>query len=119
MVVPSRPDTWQPGLDARAPLRQVLDANMPEDDFLAAVRDLAVLRGWRWYHPYDSRRSPYGYPDCTLVRPPRLVFCELKRASGHTTRAQQDWLDLLGHCPGVEAYLWHPSDWTRIEEILR
>jgi len=62
------------------------------------------------FHPFDSRRSTPGWPDIVLVRPPSVIFAELKTATGRLTPAQRTWLDALDGCPGVEAYLWRPSD---------
>lgn len=54
-----------------------------------------------------------------MVRPPRIVIAELKAESGKVTEHQARWLALLGACPGVETYLWRPSDLERIAEVLR
>ncbi len=54
-----------------------------------------------------------------MVRPPRLVFAELKAERGRTTPHQERWLALLGACPGVESHLWRPSDLAHIAEVLR
>ena len=61
--------------------------------------------GWDAYHPWLSTHSASGYPDLTLVRPPRLVFAELKSERGKTTDAQDRWLERLARC-NAEAYLW-------------
>ena len=58
-----------------------------------------------------GRRSAAGYPDVSAVRPPRLIFIELKSASGSPTPAQTLWLQDLTDA-GQETYLWYPSDWT-------
>jgi hypothetical protein len=94
------------------------DALLSEKDWSEQIRQYARLRGWRYYHTYRSTRSPEGYPDITLVRPPRVVFAELKRERGRVTHAQNDWLAALRHCPGVETYLWRPSDWPAVRIAL-
>ena len=83
---------------------------MSEDDLLAAVRDIAHLRGWRTYHTYDSRRSEPGFPDLVMAHPiqKRIVYVELKSAKGRVTNAQAQWLDDL-HDAGAEAYIWRPD----------
>lgn len=100
--------------------RQVLDAVVPERDFQATVVDLAVLKGWRAWHDNDSRRNAAGLPDLILLRPPRLLFVELKTERGRIQPEQQQWIDELGRCPGVEVHLWRPGDWSSgvIEEVL-
>lgn len=83
-----------------------------------ALLELAMLRGWEWYHNPDSRRCTPGHPDLLLLRPPRLVFAELKTEKGRLTKEQKRWLEMLRECDTVEAYLWRPSDWSEIEEVL-
>lgn len=92
--------------------------NVSEKQWQAWVIKLARLSGYLCYHPYDSRRSAYGYPDITLVRPPRLIFAELKTEKGKPTEYQQMWGEALVKCPGVEYYLWRPSQWKEVRDIL-
>jgi hypothetical protein len=92
---------------------------VPERDFLQTVRDYVRLKGWADYHTWHSIHSPAGFPDLVLVRPPRVVFVELKVGRRQPTPAQQHWLNLLKQCPGVEVYVWYPEDWDAIEELLR
>jgi hypothetical protein len=96
-------------------------AAMTEAQLQNCVRDCALLFGWKFYHPWISVRSAGGYPDCTLVRGERLIFAELKSDRGKLSEAQRDWLDALGAVPGVETFVFYPSDWLsgRIEEVLR
>jgi hypothetical protein len=89
-----------------------------EREWQGQVLDLARLYRWRAYHPYLSKWSEPGWPDLALVRPPRLVFAELKRDGAQPTAAQREWLDLLADC-GQEVYLWRPEDLDRIVAILR
>ena len=89
-----------------------------EKDFQQAVRDLAALLGWAVWCTWDSRRSPAGEPDLRMVRPPRVIFAELKTEKGRLTQMQSTAGELLAGCPGVEYYLWRPGDWDEIGEIL-
>lgn len=94
---------------------------MTEEQLDHGIRDLAELFGWKRYHTHDSRRSPKGFPDLVLVRAPRVLFIELKKADGVITPEQQDWLRALRSCwPNVETYVWRPIDYTTgtIEVIL-
>jgi hypothetical protein len=97
----------------------VTQPDLTEKQFQRQVADLAHLLRWQTYHPYLSIHSERGWPDLTLIRPPRLLFAELKTAKGKTTVHQDKWLGLLGECPGVEVYLWRPADWDAITEALR
>ena len=103
--------------------RAQMNGQVTEAEFQQTVVQYAVLRGWRTYHTHDSRRSNPGYPDLTLVRDRRIVFAELKTETGRVTHDQQEWLtDLLVAAnwnPGVDVYVWHPSDWGLIEDVLR
>jgi hypothetical protein len=90
-----------------------------ENALLARVRRVALDQGFHFYHTHNSRRSDKGYPDCTLVKPGRLLFAELKDRTSKPTHAQAIWLDLLRHSvPGVEVYLWRPQDFGDIHDIL-
>lgn len=90
-----------------------------ERDFMRQVLDLAGIYGWAVYHPALSKWSERGWPDLAMVRPPRFVLAELKRENGTTTSHQERWLGMLGACPGIEVYLWRPSDIERIAAVLR
>lgn len=84
--------------------------------------DLARLRGWKIYHTHDSTHSAAGFPDLVLCRPPRLVFAELKtdRRASKLTADQVEWLEALTACTkqGVETFVWRPSDFDDVREVL-
>lgn len=89
-----------------------------ETDFQANVTQLAELSGWWVWHDTDSRMNRAGLPDLILIRPPRVVFAELKSEKGRLRPAQRAVLELLDRCPGVEAYTWRPSDWEAVKACL-
>jgi VRR-NUC domain len=97
--------------------RRQLDLAMTEKDWQATIIDLARLYGWLVFHPYDSRRSPPGFPDLCMVRE-RVVFAELKTQRGRLTLQQADWLDRLRHA-GAETHVWLPEDYSEVEQTLR
>jgi hypothetical protein len=88
-----------------------------ERAFQEAVVRFAKLQGWLVMHQWSSLHSPAGFPDLVLVRPPFVVYAELKRCNKYPTDAQQEWLDALERC-GEEAYVWHPCEWPQIEARL-
>ena len=82
---------------------------LTEKDFQQQVVDAAHLFGWWVFHDYDARKNEPGFPDLVLIRPPRVLFLELKRETGRCTRAQEKVLGMLDECPGVEAGVVRPS----------
>jgi VRR-NUC domain-containing protein len=99
-----------------------------EADFQSVVVEVARLAGWRVAHFRPARtdkgwRTPVtadgaGWPDLVLVRPPRIVFAELKSERGKVRPEQTEWLDVLRLLPGTEVYLWRPNDWDALVEVL-
>lgn len=83
---------------------------MTEAQLQDAIRDLAKLRGWLFFHPYDSRRSTPGWPDLFLVHPRtgQIVVAELKSASGRLSPAQQQWIAAFA-AAGITVHVWRPE----------
>ena len=104
---------------------------MSEADLQRAIIEAATLLGWRVCHFRPARmldgrwRTPLeghqGFPDLILLRPPRLIFAELKSPRGRVDFNQATWLNGLDTVPTVEQYLWRPGDWElgTVEEVLR
>ena len=92
----------------------------PEAMFQSAVIAAAKLHGWMHYHTYDSRRSVAGFPDLVLVRGKRLIFAELKaNDNSHPSAAQQEWINALVRTGSCEVYVWRPSNWDGVVELLK
>ncbi len=103
-----------------APRDELPLADEPESRFMARVLAFAKAQGYRTYHPHRSDRSTPGWFDLAMARPgDKLVLAELKRTGGKQTVAQRDWYEDLQRIERVETYLWHPTDWPLIEDILR
>jgi hypothetical protein len=93
---------------------------------------IAPMLGWKLaYHTHRADKSPAGFPDRVLVRE-RVIFAELKRQppvskrdptrelmSGvyKITSYQVEWLDALA-AAGQEVYVWVPSDFDEVGQIL-
>jgi hypothetical protein len=77
----------------------------PETRLQLRVIDLAARLGWRAYHTHDSRRSVRGFPDLVLVKPPRVVFVELKVGRKQLTDSQRAWMADLERCSEVDAFV--------------
>jgi hypothetical protein len=90
-----------------------------ERQWLRQLTDLAKTFGWRPYHTQFSKWSEAGWPDLALCKPPRLLLVELKSEHGKVTPAQDEWLTMLADCPGVEVYVWRPSDLDLAVKVLR
>jgi len=107
---------WKQGAYARprpraAQVRRVV-AVESEQSYQRRVIEYAELQGWTLiYHTYFSGRSTAGFPDLVLVRPPRVLFVELKTDVGQLRLEQRLWQAGLLRCPGVEYYCWRPRDW--------
>ena len=94
-------------------------AEISEKHFQSQVLDLAKLSGWLVYHTFDSCRSVPGFPDLVLVRPPRLIFAELKSEEGRIRPEQRAWLEALSGCTqAAESCLWRPRDLEEAQKIL-
>ena len=114
-----------------------------EAPFQTKVMSWADLNGWLSFNPPENLLATArsgrtyrqairrGYFDLTLVHPEmaRIVFAELKGESGRVRPDQVVWANAVdavrhrliaetGRSP-IERYLWRPSDWPEIEEVLR
>ena len=90
-----------------------------EADFQASVIKLAEAQGWLAYFTFDSRKSPRGFPDLTMVRGDRLLFAELKRSARRKPTAPQTaWLEALDAAASVSAHVRRPTNWTEIAKEL-
>jgi hypothetical protein len=78
-------------------------------------RQARTVKGWRT--PVTGKLGK-GWPDLILVRGPRIIAAELKSSKGKVTDEQSHVLAVLG-LAGVETYVWRPSDWDTIVEVLR
>lgn len=99
---------------------------LAEKQLQRQIVELAKLRGWLVFHPYEMRRSTPGYPDLTLLRPGkgvgrgRLIYAEVKSERGRLREDQKTWLSALATCgDSVEVFVWRPSDFDEIERTLR
>ena len=91
-----------------------------EKDFTSRVIYEAHLAGWDLaYHTFDSRHSAKGFPDPVLLRPPRIIFVELKMGKRKLSPPQEEWIAQLKEVPTIEAYVWrYPADVETILKVL-
>ena len=104
---------------------------LTETEFTDEILKWAKVYGWRRFHVRGNTRrliqGDVGFVDLVMVRPPRLVFAELKVGKGKTTPEQNDWLKALGLCrydpmedvaSPIEVYVWRPEMWSEIHAVL-
>lgn len=119
----TRPDLWHP--PEESPTGEILPWHkaISEAGFQRMVVARAEFHGWWTWHCFDSRRTTPGLPDLILIKqgadgvPGRVIFAELKAQKGRLRPEQKDVLGMLATCP-VESYVWRPSQWPEIDEIL-
>ena len=73
--------------DYHALVAKTMDESTLQSNIISLARDM--LPAWWTYHTHYSGRSTPGWPDLVLLRPPRLVFAELKRV-GKKPTVEQD-----------------------------
>jgi len=101
-------------------MHREINNRQTEKDFQEQVRQLALLCGFEHiFHTWDSRHSPAGFPDLIILKDGRMIVAELKREGEQPSAEQYFWLLEFSKIPGAEVYLWRPSDWDSIAEILR
>jgi len=93
--------------------------DMPEADFQTVIIELATLRGWRYiWHDNDSRKNIAGKPDLELACPSRgYLQAELKTKNNKPRPEQQRVIDILRNA-GVTVYVWTPTNWREIVNVL-
>jgi hypothetical protein len=121
---PVRPVPVDPALEWRGKAGRVIyvpaspPRDLTEEQWQGLVEDLARYCGFRTFHDRDSRGNNPGLPDLLLIRPPRIIFAELKTQKGRVRTEQTWWAADLRACPGVEYALWRPSDWQAVLAAL-
>lgn len=101
--------------------------DMTEAEWQTWVIARAKEQGWSVCHirrgMIDGRwltnAGDPGFPDLVLLRPPQLVFLELKREVGAVVPDRQvEWISGLQQVQSVEAYIVRPSDFGDVLSLL-
>ena len=82
---------------------------MSETQLMDAVTGLCRWLRISYYHPYDSRRSPSGWPDLVLCGDRGVLLRELKTGRGRLTGKQLEWGRRLA-LAGMDWGVWRPDD---------
>jgi hypothetical protein len=105
-------------------------AELPEAELQENIIKIARDCGWLAYATYRSYRSEPGFPDLVLVRPPSVIFAEVKTQKGRIRKGkwnaarsrwlpgQDDWATGLERCPGVEYFLVRPANYYEFTDRL-
>ena len=104
-----------------------------EADFQTQVLDLALRYGWEALHVFpaqvgEGKRRRFitptqgtmakGWPDLVLLKDGRLIFVELKSATGKLSADQSRVLELLRKIHGAAVETWRPADLEHIAWLL-
>ncbi|OGN89792.1 MAG: hypothetical protein A2158_01615 [Chloroflexi bacterium RBG_13_46_14] len=94
-------------------------ARITEKQFGLQVESAAKLRGFEYFHAWNSKHSSPGFPDYFMIHREtyRVIVCELKSEKGKLTELQKNWLNLFA-AAGFDVYLWRPSDLMEILTVL-
>jgi hypothetical protein len=96
--------------------------SLSERAFQKLVIQALQARGYLVWHVPDSRLMAAGLPDLICVHPTRLprrvLFFELKTATGRVSRKQREAIVALSDVYGVWADVIRPSDWPSVLEDL-
>ena len=95
-----------------------VSGTVSEQAYMSTIQQAAEIYGWYQYHTHDSRRSTPGFPDLVLIKPPKVIFLEVKREKARLSVAQADVLAMLWGCNEVQAAVVRPSDWAQVVEWL-
>lgn len=80
-----------------------------EESLLHTVLDGLKRLGWLTYHTRYSIRSAPGFPDIVAVKPPWVLFIELKTTKGKVSPKQVEWLSVLRQTNRSAAFLLRPQ----------
>ena len=93
-----------------------------EKAFQRAVEKECRRLGWQFYHVHDSRtvssKEGHGFPDLVIMRPPCLMFVELKLSSNRTSPDQVRWLSGLKRC-GQVSFVLTPDRFPQFINTLK
>ena len=93
-----------------------------ERAFQKSVERECKVYGWDYYHISDSRTVSAacgkGFPDLVIMRPPYLMFVELKLEHNQPTDDQKRWIIGLRNC-GQESFVLTPNRFEEFISVLR
>jgi hypothetical protein len=98
-----------------------------EAEWMVAVADRLDFYGWTWHDTWPTHRTPgrwtpehaaKGVPDLICLRPPRVLWLEIKTETGRVSLHQEAWIKGLRQS-GQEAYIVHiPRQLQWLDDLL-
>jgi hypothetical protein len=107
---------WRLTYDVTPPNQ--LHVRTKESELQETVRKTATATGWLHYHPHRSDNSAAGFPDSVILKPPFLIFAELKRSREEPKPEQRAWLDGLNLVTTVTSLVIRPQDMDSFRDGL-
>lgn len=118
----------QPPLDSRE-FRRLVDGRLKEKPWQKQVEDYLDLMGYWWMHIPSNvvvcpacRRKVYrrirrGFPDILAIRPPYILWIELKTEHGHVEPEQTRVKKMLEACGQIVIHA-RPRDRERLLRLI-
>lgn len=118
----------QPPLDGRD-FRRLVDGTLTEHAWQKQVEGWLDLFGWWWMHVPSNvvvcprcRTKVYrgiakGFPDLLAIKPPRMLWIELKRESGQLKPEQKTVGAMLRECGQVFVHA-RPRDRQQLFDLI-
>ena len=102
----------RPKSHRRARPEPTIHDTVTESQLQNAVVGALRQMGYLTYHTRYSLGSNPGFPDVVAIRPPHVIFIELKRENGAVTVTQREWIRAAAGCTRVDAFVLRPSGLT-------
>lgn len=128
VTVPRRYYVNQPPLDGRE-FRRLMDGQLKEAPWQKQVEEALTLHGWWWNHNPPNvvvcsrcrtriyRGIKKGVPDIWAIRPPYMLWLELKTERGQLRPEQQQLMTMIRAC-GLIALYARPRDRDRVLDLI-
>jgi hypothetical protein len=118
----------QPPLDGRD-FRRLMDGQLKEADWQKQVEEALDVCGWWWMHipsnvvvcPHGTkiyRGIAKGFPDILALRPPHILWIELKRDRGGHLESEQRRVGAMLEACGQTWLYARPRDRERLLNLI-
>ena len=122
-----KPSLGQRALSGRE-FRKLVDGKLSEEQWQRQVEGALDAFGWWYFHipptvlvcPHGTRiyrGIRKGIPDICAIRPPYMIWLELKTERGHVSAEQKRVMDMLRAC-GLIALHARPRDREQVLQLI-